>query len=394
MERIGIYGGTFNPPHVGHMRAAQCALERLQLDKLYLIPDRIAPHKILPEGSASAEQRLEMVRMSAEALQDARVEVSDLELRREGPSYSYITVGQIRQMHPSAQIFLLMGTDMFLSFLTWRNAQLIWEEATLAVFCRGERNEMQAIARQREAMIAVGARVELIDNPVVSISSTDLRTMLLLRCAGPYLMPGVEAYIREKGLYRTNRNLQGLSDAQLEEVAVSLLKPERVNHVLGCRDTAVAMARVWGVDETDAARAGLLHDVTKALSGTLQLTFCREYGMLTDDFSQRNPKILHALTGAMVARHIFGEKEAVVQAIRWHTTGRPNMTTLEKIIYVADYMEPNRDFPGVEELRRLAFTDLDGALRLGLTMTLDMLKSKGGEICADSQAALEFYEKQ
>ena len=189
------------------------------------------------------------------------------------------------------------------------------------------------------------------------------------------------------------QSYRDLSMTELEQAVVRLLKPSRVAHVLGCRDTAVALARRWGADETDAARAGLLHDITKALDGPLQLTLCREYGIVLDVFSNRNPKILHALTGSLVADRVFGENQAVVDAIRSHTTGKANMNTLEKIIYVADYMEPNRSFDGVEELRRLAFEDLDQALKLGLEMTLDLLRQQGREISPESQEALAFLNR-
>ena len=105
-----------------------------------------------------------------------------------------------------------------------------------------------------------------------------------------------------------------------------------------------------------------------------------------------NPKTLHALTGAAVAERIFGENEAVVSAIRHHTTGKAGMSLLEKIIYVADYMEPNRNFPGVDQLRRLAFTDLDEALKLGLEMTLALLNKQGGEVSPESMEALEYLK--
>ena len=180
---------------------------------------------------------------------------------------------------------------------------------------------------------------------------------------------------------------------ELERVVVSLLKPGRVQHVLGCRDTAVALAERWGADKTDAARAGLLHDITKALDGPLQLTLCREYGIVLDVFSSRNPKTLHALTGSLVAQRIFGETQAVVDAICAHTTGKAGMNTLEKIIYVADYMEPNRKFQGVEQMRYLAHTDLDEALRMGLTMTLKLLQEQGREISPESQEALAYLDK-
>ena len=174
---------------------------------------------------------------------------------------------------------------------------------------------------------------------------------------------------------------------------VGLLKESRVAHVLGCRDTAVELAKRWGANEEDAARAALLHDITKALSPALQLTLCREYGIVLDVFSQENPKTLHALTGSLVAERIFGENKAVVEAIRWHTTGKANMSILEKIIYVADYMEPNRDFPGVEQLRSLAYSDIDKALKLGLEMTLRLLQQQNRQVSAGSREALAYLEE-
>jgi nicotinate-nucleotide adenylyltransferase len=224
----------------------------------------------------------------------------------------------------------------------------------------------------------------------VDISSTDLRRMLIFGCAGPFLPPGVEHYIRERGLYGAGANYRNLSEKQLQAVVVRLLNPNRVNHVLGCRDAAVALARCWGANETDAARAGLLHDITKAIDGPLQLTLCDAYGKILDDFSIKYPKTLHALTGSLVAQHVFGENDEVVSAICHHTTGKADMTLLQKIIYIADYMEPNRDFPGVEKLRELAYTDLDAALRLGLEMTLAHLGRQGSEVSPASQEALRW----
>ena len=228
----------------------------------------------------------------------------------------------------------------------------------------------------------------------MGITSTDLRRMLVFRCADEFLTPQVREYIRENNLYDETQDLRGLSLAELQQTVIGLLKPSRVNHVLGCRDAAVELARLWGADETDAARAALLHDVTKALDGPLQLTLCWSYGTILDDFSMRNPKTLHALTGSLVAKRIFGENDAVVSAIRSHTTGKADMNLLEKIIYVADYMEPNRDFPGVDELRRLAYADIDGALKLGLEMTLNMLREQGREISGESREALEWLKEK
>ena len=391
MERIGIYGGTFNPPHVGHIRAAQAAISTLGLSKLLLIPDRIAPHKQIPDGSPSPQQRLEMITLASERL--PKMEVSDMELRREDISYSYITVEQLRQEYPDRELILLMGTDMFLSFDSWKHPQRILENAALGVFYRGDKGEKAAIEAKKAEMEAKGAKVYLVENDVVNISSTQMRRLLAFRCAGELLPEGVLDYIREYRLYNTRAPWKNLPMEELEAVVISLLNPNRVAHVLGCRDTAVELAKHWGENVTDAARAGILHDITKAIDGPLQLTLCGAYGKILSDFSRRYPKTLHALTGSLVAERIFGENEAVVSAIEWHTTGRADMTLLEKIIYLADYIEPNRTIPGVEELRRLAFTDIDAALKLGLTMTLEHLNRQGSEVSPESQEALAWLTK-
>ena len=392
MERIGIYGGSYNPPHIGHIRAAAYAVRSLGLQKLLMIPSCISPHKQLPENSATPAQRLQMLQLSASG--ENGIEISDLELRRGSTSYTYETVAQVKKQYPEAELLLFMGTDMFLSFDTWKHPDEILKNAALAVFYRGDPGEVSQIREKKEYFEKQGAKIYLVENPVTDISSTDLRRMLVFDCAEPFLRSGVGDYIRANHLYGTGKSYRNLSLEELEAAVKTLLKPNRVAHVLGCRQTARELAELYGTDPVDAQRAALLHDITKALDGPLQLTLCREYGIKLDDFSAQNPKTLHALTGSFVAERIFGENQAVVEAIQSHTTGKADMNTLEKIIYVADYMEPNRDFPGVETLRALAYTDLTGALKLGLTMTLKMLQEQGREISPESRQALEFLSKK
>ena len=391
MERIGIYGGTFNPPHIGHIQAAKQAVTALGLTKLLIIPDRIAPHKAIPANSPSPQQRLDMLRIATADC--AQIEVSDIELNREGVSYTYQTVLALKEQYLGAELVLLMGTDMFLSFHTWKNPDIILKNVSLGVFYRGEKGEAAAIEAKKAEMEHQGVKIRLVKNGIINISSTQMRRLLAFRCAGEFLPEGVLDYIRENRLYDTRAAWKNLPMEELEQVVISLLNPNRVAHVLGCRDTAVELAKRWGADVTDAARAGILHDITKAIDGPLQLTLCAAYGKILSDFSKRYPKTLHALTGSLVAERIFGENKAVVAAIESHTTGKADMNLLEKIIYVADYMEPNRDFPGVEKLRELAYTDMDAALKLGLEMTLEHLKRQGNEVSPESREALAWLNR-
>ena len=386
MERIGIYGGSFNPPHVGHIGAAQAAIAELRLDRMLLMPAFQSPDKQKPEIDPA--HRLQMLRLAAEP----DMEVSDLEISRGGISYTVQTLEQLHKEHPNAELVLCMGSDMFLNLQKWKDPQRIMELAEIAVFQRGDKGEKAGIEQQKQLLESTGARITAVANPVVTIASSDLRRLLAFGCGECFLHPDVYAYIQDNGLYHTRKDWKNLPMEQLEKTVISLLKPQRVRHVLGCRDTSAELARIWGANETDAARAGMLHDVTKALDGPLQLTLCKAYDIMLDEFSTKNPKTLHALTGSLVADRIFGENQAVVDAIGSHTTGKGNMNTLEKIIYVADYMEPNRNFPGVDELRYLAHTNLDKALKLGLEMTLAVLKERGSDISPESAEALQYLE--
>ena len=390
MEKIGIFGGSFNPPHIGHIQAAQYALEALGLDRLLLVPSGRTPQKAVPVGTATGQQRLQMLAIAAKP----KMEVCSLEVDRGGESYTWETVREIQAQYPGAELTLLLGTDMFLKFQSWKDADKIAAAVSLAALRRGDKGEDKALESCAQTLREQGVCVRLLENPVVPISSTQLRRLLAFEGGGSFLPEGLADYIRREKLYYVGRDLKHLPMEELEPIVIDLLNPNRVRHVLGCRDTAVALAEKWGADPVDAARAGILHDITKALDGPLQLTLCQAYGKILDDFSKKYPKTLHALTGSLVAQRIFGENDAVVSAIESHTTGKENMNLLETIIYVADYMEPNRDFPGVEELRALAFSDIREALKLGLEMTMARLKEQGCEMSPASKRALDYLNQK
>lgn len=389
MARIGIYGGTFNPPHAGHMEAARQAIDLLKLDRLLLVPDGQPPHKEMPEGTPDAAQRLELLRLAAAGLEKA--EVLDLEICRAGRSYTADTLAELEKRYPGDTLYLLMGTDMLLSFPHWYRPEEICRRATLAVMLREACDPKVTEQLQAQAQYIrrkLDGKVKLLKNDALPMSSTNVRRMLTFRAQGQMVPPEVLAEIRRRGYYGVNRDLRGLSMEELEREVVALLDPKRVPHVLGCRDTAARLAEQYGADVTDAARAGLFHDVTKALPPELQLQLCEAYGIPLDEFSRENPKTLHATTGAWVAREIFGENPAVFRAIESHTTGCAGMNTLQKIIYIADYMEPNRDFPGVEKLRAAVEKDLDQAVLLGLEMTVDLLRQQGRRVAQGSLDAM------
>lgn len=385
--RIAVFGGSFNPPHAGHISAAEDAAAFLKPDRLLIVPAGMPPHKELAEHSPEPARRMELCRAAFSHI--ACAHVSDVELRKNRISYTVDTLRFLRDEYPGAEFFLLMGTDMLECFHSWREAETISRLCTLAVFCRadGERERVEQACRQMRT--CVGAKTVLVPHEALTISSTQLRQALLRREKPETLPEEVYALIIRHRYYGAKPNLPWLRTQ-----SYACLKPKRIPHVQGTEAEAVRLAARWGADTDTAAEAAILHDVTKRLEPNEQLLLCRKYGIINDNAEIENPKLLHAKTGAAFARDRFGVTDEVYDAIRWHTTGRAGMSLLEKIVYMADYIEPGRSFPGVDALRKLAYEDLDAAMRLGLKMSLENVRANGDTPHPNSAQALQALEAE
>ena len=385
--RIAIYGGSFNPPHLGHVEAAKTVVDTVKPDKMLIIPASIPPHKELAKDSPDAYERLELTRLAFAEVPGA--EVLDIEIHREGKSYTAATVEQLREIYPDDELMLCMGTDMLLSFEEWYRYRFLLENLTLLVFPRSEGDDLDIINKAHQLRQDYNAKIICLPHVPMEMSSSEIRELLPRRMGTDYLPEEVYARIIKNNDYNARADL-----FWLREKAISFLKPSRIAHVAGCESEAVRLAMHWGEDPENAAEAGILHDITKKLVLSEQLILCEKYGIINDKAEEENYKLLHAKTGAALARDLFGICDEVYDAIRWHTTGKADMSLLEKIIYMADYIEPNRDFPGVEKLRELAYEDLNAAMALGLEMSLEDIKSNGQVPYKATVEACEWYNKQ
>ena len=367
--RIGIYGGTFNPPHIGHVRAAGAAATQLELDKLLIIPTGIPPHKPLPSGSPSNAERLALVQQSFSDVPGAFV--TDMELKNSSVSYTTQTLDALNKSYPDAEFFLILGSDMYLTLDQWRDAVHVLQRVTPAVFSRGSGDDKDIEAYSGFLSEKFGVKTVMIDNDAIDISSSQLRRMLPQRGGMDYVTPEAYEYIINNKLYGAKPDFDWL-----RVQAYNLLKARRILHVAGCEFEAVKLAKHWNADENEAREAAILHDITKQLEMPDQLQLCENYDIMTDAVEANEVKLLHAKTGAALARALFSASDAVHDAILWHTTGRPDMTLLEKIVYIADYIEPTRDFENVKELRSLAYEDLDAAIAKGLKMSIDDMRAR------------------
>ena len=287
--------------------------------------------------------------------------------------------------------------DRFLTLQTWHQPRRILAQARVAAFARAESDSMEAMERQAAFLRdTYGAQTTLLHLPrVTEVSSTFLRSRLRENRAEVRDLLWCQVYgsILRRGLYGVKADLRHLDDEDLRRCSWSMVKAKRIPHIRGCEEEAVRLALRWGADPEAARRAGILHDCTKYLDLAEQLKLCDEYGIVLDDLEQKAVKLLHSKTGAAIARHVYGAPDEVCDAIYWHTTGKADMTLLEKVLYLADYIEPSREeFPGLEELRRLAYEDLDQALLLGCRLTIEDMEERGVPVHTNTLQARDWLK--
>ena len=353
--RIGVFGGTFDPIHNGHIRIAELAYSRLRLDKLLFVPNAIPPHK--PNVFTMPLERYEMVEKAIKNHPEFILE--DYELKSKKFSYTYRTLTYIKEKYPKCELYFICGADNIKQIESWKRPDIIFELAKVAFITRpGFEFDMDFKYIDRSVFLSY---------PGVDISSSDIRKKIANEKSISHLVPEcVETYIKDNNLYKYNDLKRKLKD---------YINPKRYEHSLYVAREAVKLARVYNQNEIDAYLAGLLHDCAKDFDTETQLKLIRKHSdfkPIDDELSY--PKIIHAITGSIIARSDFGiENINILSAIRYHTIGSVNMTTLDKIIYIADMIEPKRNYNGIEILRELAYNNINKAIIQSIDNTIAYL---------------------
>ncbi len=172
----------------------------------------------------------------------------------------------------------------------------------------------------------------------------------------------------------------------------SMLLEKRFNHSLMVCETAKELARMYGADEKKAEIAGLLHDCAKNFSKGEMFSLCEKYAIKLDEVTKKQVGLIHAFLGAEVAKDLFGiDDDEIYDAIFYHTVGKPDMSLLTKIIYIADAIEPLRNYDGVEHLRELAHSDLDKALVYQIDITIKSVLKKGSLLHLNTVDTRNYY---
>ena len=407
--KIGILGGTFDPPHKVHLNLAKRARETLSLDVVYLMPCGTPPHK---DGHSAASRffRYEMCRIAATSYEG--IEASDFELYLLEPNYSYQTLSRFVAEHPDDEVTFLMGQDSLDMFLKWVHPERIVELVKIGVFVRDEghadADELtdRAKAKTDEIKAAIGGEFSIIPTEPSALSATLIRGALsgdetakknLKKSCGTsdvkeLLSPGVYDYIIGHGIYE-KREVMDYSD--IEKSIKKTLKKSRYRHTLGVCYTASALAMRYHEDMEAARLAGLLHDCAKGMDDDELYNFCKKHKLPVTEAEEKSPHLLHSKVGAYLSRHEYGIKdEAVLHAITVHTTGCPDMSMLDMIIFVADYIEPNRDrAPRLTEIRQMAFCDIVSAVLMILEDTMRFVEERGMYMDPATVDTYDYYKK-
>ena len=401
MKRIGIYGGSFSPPHEGHYKSALAFYDSCGLDELLVMPAGDPPHKKL-DGGAAPSDRLEMARIvfAPERCGGRNVTVCPYEIEKEGKSFTYETI--VHFSAPGVKLYLLMGSDMFLSFESWRHPGIIAKHATL-VLQRREKETGADVFRAQAARLRekYRAHIRMPRFTPLEVSSSELREMLSSgKDPAGLLYEGCTSYIEERGLY-------GTDEAALEKIRARLpefVSEKRIGHVLSVEKEAARMGKLYGLagkELLDLRKAALLHDLTHERSFEEQMETAARCGLLLTGEDLASPPVLHQFTGACAAKALFGLDGEGCSAISCHTTGKPGMTKIEKILCLADYIEETRPYAECRALREAFYGHyteenrdrlLDECLLLYLEGTVAHLREKGARIHPLTMRSMEYYK--
>jgi len=393
MRKIGILGGTFNPIHNGHLALGLAAMEQYDLEEVWLMPSKLPPHKS-HFAMLSEEHRLAMTELAAQT--DARFRASDFELKREGLTYTADTLELLTQEYPDVRFYFIVGGDSLIKFVHWRRPERILELATLLGAGRAGYEE-ESVNKAAESLreqypTADIATVVLPDYP---ISSNEIRAAFFTgtrELVKEFLPEKVWNYLLENRLYGK------MTYTELDAEMARNLPRKRYLHSVAVAHLAAAYAVSLGYAPERALIAGLLHDCAKAYSDEQLVKDCDNYDISVTEVERRNGFLLHGKVGAFYAKtKYFITDEEILSAISYHTTGHPDMTDLEKVVFLADYLEPFRTQPTepmLNEIRRIAFTDINKAIYLALKNTLRYLDECGQETDMTTAETYEEYRKK
>ncbi len=411
-KRIGLFGGTFNPPHIGHIRAAEHFAKSADLSLLYVMPSSIPPHKRIDAADTPAH-RFNMAKRAFSGV-DCPTVVSALELMRDGKSYSIDTVNTLLSANNVKKVYMYVGSDMLFCFTRWKDYDELFRKCILVTTARNDEDREQILSVCEEYKKQYGCEYILMDYAPLEISSTDIRDYFAnnkQNSAKNYLTESVYEYII-KGRLFTQKKVAENGEVSLQKIRqdlVDFVDEKRLSHILSVEKEAVCMAELlfpaYGIenDVYEVSQAALLHDITKCKDHAWHTQYLSQFEVERAD----SEPVEHSWSSAYFALEHYNVSPQVFKAIYNHTTGRADMSLIEKIIYLADFIEPTREHSVCRKLREFFYDGiakaqgdfdkiraaLEKTLVLSFEMTEKHLRKKGQKVSPELYEALDFLRK-
>lgn len=366
----GIFGGAFNPPHNEHIAMIKESL-KAGLEEIIVVPSSNPPHK---KCYTSFEHRRNMLCIALLGIKN--VTIDDLENRDDKVHYSFETIPKLKKIYGDDLVFI-MGGDSLIDFHKWKNPELIIKECPLWVFNRG--NDRAKLNEAKSFWEAKGAKIKILEYEPTAISSTFIRYNIMLGFFDN-IDPKVQKYILDEGLYLDYQPYI----AKLSKI----INEHRFYHSLGCAKYALYLndKHKLNLDNDKVLLAGLLHDCAK---GWYENNL-KDKSMIPQDCI--STPVEHQFLGAYIANKEFNViDEDILNAIRYHTTGRAGMSTLEKLIYSADLLETGREEEFIIPLREEMDKDFDDGFKNIIKHQWEYLKSIKKNIYPLTIEATKYY---
>lgn len=358
-QRIGVLGGSFDPVHYGHLILAEQIKSEASLDKILFVPAYVSPFKMWSKQT-NGKHRKEMLKLAIN--KHPGFEISTIELKKNETSYTYDTLVELQKHYGSeTELFFIIGTDAFMRIEEWKYSEELLKHFSFLIGLRRGYDEKKLETILDDLKTRYPLKAEYIRIPELEIASSDLRDRIAAGKSVKFLLPdSVIEYIKKNELYKN-------ICISIESFVKQKVKPERYKHIEGVVHMARELAHKYGADPDKAEIAAWFHDAY------------REAGNL-----EHGPKAAEQL------QKLFGiDDPDILDAIRYHTTGRCGMCLLEKIIYLADSLESGRDYPGVQKLRNINSDNIDEYVYILMVHTKQYVESLGIEFNARSIAAIK-----
>ncbi len=370
--KIGILGGSFDPLHKEHLRIIENARKFVGVEKVILLPTFNPPHK--ESVGTPYEDRVNMLRLYADNSNFVQIDEIERELGLK-KSYAYLVLGELKKKYPTDELYYLIGSDSLRKFESWAHPEEIVKLVRIAVVNRGD-DEVTALAD--ELCARYGGEIKVYFSAEEE-SSSALRIQLELKqydALKGRLLPEILDYVVTHRLYSKYGDVVDKLRSSLSE--------RTFNHSI--RTAVYAVENAWRVWESydRALLAGLLHDCAKDRTPLHPL----------ESYPTTALEVIHQYDGAEIAEREYGvTDEGVLDAIRYHTTAKPNMSALAKLVYLADKLEEGRSYPSVNALREAVNEDFERGFALTLAHGVEYLRARNLEIDVLTFEAYECYNK-